>query len=60
MIINQRDMARAKLERLKNGFSTFSETYQVTELLEKYIRDQHLQVHIDRTSFGNWFIPIKD
>lgn len=60
MIINQREMARSKCERLKNGFSTFSETTQVTEFIERYIRDHHLHVHIDKTPFGNWFIPIKE
>ncbi len=60
MIINQRKMARAKVERIKNGLSAFSETTQVTELIEKYINQQGLRVHIDKTSVGCWFIPIKD
>ncbi len=60
MIISQREMARAKIERLKGGLSAFSETAQVTERIEKYIQEHGLRVHIDRTPFGNWFIPIKD
>lgn len=60
MIINQREMARAKVERIKNGFSAYSETTQVTELIEKYVSQQGLRVHIDKTSVGCWFIPVKD
>lgn len=60
MIINQRELARAKVERIKNGLSAFSETTLVTELIEKYVHEQGLHVHIDKTSVGCWFIPVKD
>lgn len=60
MIINQRQMARAKVERLRSGFSAFSETAIVTELIEKYIKDENLNVVIDKTPIGCWFIPVKD
>lgn len=60
MIIDQRDMARAKVDKLRNGYSAFSETVQVTELIERYVKEQNIHVHIDRTPFGCWFIPIKD
>jgi hypothetical protein len=60
MIINRREMARAKVERLKNGFSAFSETTAVTELIMKYITEENLRIHIDKTPYGCWFIPIKD
>ena len=58
MIINQRWLAREKVERLKQGITAFSETSQVTELIERYIKEQNIQVHIDKTPFGCWFIPI--
>lgn len=57
MVINRREMARAKVEKLKNGFSAFSETQEVTELMERYIKEENLDVHVDKTSLGCWFIP---
>lgn len=57
MIISRRDMARAKVEKIKQGFSAFSETMEVTELIERYIKEEDLDVHIDKTDLGCWFIP---
>ncbi|BAU29532.1 hypothetical protein DFP93_11936 [Aneurinibacillus soli] len=57
MIISGREVARAKVEKLKNGFSAFSETQEVTELIERYIKQENLNVHIDKTTLGCWFIP---
>ena len=57
MVISRREMARAKVEKLKNGFSAFSETQEITELMERYIKEENLDVHVDKTSLGCWFIP---
>jgi hypothetical protein len=57
MVISRREMARAKVEKLKNGFSAFSETQEVTELIERYIREENLDVQVDKTSMGCWFVP---
>ncbi|MBN6188001.1 hypothetical protein JQN58_14090 [Aneurinibacillus sp. BA2021] len=57
MVISRREMARAKVEKLKNGFSAFSETQEVTDLIERYIKEENLAVHVDKTSLGCWFIP---
>ncbi|WCN37247.1 hypothetical protein [Aneurinibacillus uraniidurans] len=57
MVISPREMARTKVEQLKNGLSAFSETQEVTELIERYIKEEQLNVLIDRTSLGCWFIP---
>ncbi len=60
MIINRRAMARAKVEKLKKGLSAYAETEEVAQLVEKYIKEQNLKVHIDRTSLGTWFIPVEE
>ncbi|MCF6094625.1 hypothetical protein L1765_11700 [Microaerobacter geothermalis] len=60
MVINQKAIARAKVEKLKNGFSAFTETAAVTELVEKEVNKLGLRVHVDKTSKGCWFIPIKE
>jgi hypothetical protein len=57
MIISRREMAREKVEKLKNGFSAFSETQEVTELVKRYIQEENLDVQIDQTTLGCWFIP---
>jgi len=57
MIINRKSLAKAKLEKLKNGYSAFAETKEVAEWLEKEIATLNLAVHIDRTPHGCWFIP---
>ncbi|AUS08218.1 hypothetical protein C1X05_04815 [Laceyella sacchari] len=57
MIINRKEMARAKLEKLKNGYSAFAETQEVAEFIEKELEKLDLPVHIDRTEHGCWFIP---
>ncbi|GGE17293.1 hypothetical protein GCM10011571_18710 [Marinithermofilum abyssi] len=57
LIISRKKLARAKLEKLKRGYSAFAETEEVAELIEKELDGLDLQVHIDRTSVGTWFIP---
>lgn len=57
MIINRRAIAREKIEMLKDGYSTFADTKEVAQLIEKQIGELNMAVHIDRTSQGCWFIP---
>lgn len=60
MVINRKEMARAKLEQLKSGFSAFAETSEVAEIIEKELENLDIKVHIDRTPMGSWFIPETD
>jgi hypothetical protein len=60
MIINRRNIAQAKAERLKRGYSVYAETTQVMELIEKYVKEEGMHVYIDRTDIGCWFIPVKE
>lgn len=57
MIINRRAIARAKVEKLKKGYSAYAESKEVAELIEKYAKEQNIPIYIDRTSLGTWFIP---
>lgn len=59
MVINRKHMARAKVEQLKQGVSAFAESTEVVHLMEKEISKQNLNVLIDRTPMGAWFIPVK-
>lgn len=60
MVINRKEMAKAKIEQLKSGFSAFAETIEVADLIEKELQSLNLNVHIDRTPMGSWFIPVPD
>lgn len=57
MIISRKQMALAKVEELKQGYSAYAETAEVTRLIERELKRIDLPVHIDRTSQGCWFIP---
>ncbi|GAB7388650.1 hypothetical protein BSNK01_24880 [Bacillaceae bacterium] len=59
-VIEPRRIAKAKVEHLKNGFSAFAESNELVELIEKYIAEQKLNVNVDKTPLGCWFIPQKD
>ncbi|OYD08422.1 hypothetical protein [Paludifilum halophilum] len=57
MIISRRQLARAKVEKLKRGYSAYAETREVSQMIEKKLDEMDLSVHIDRTPIGCWFIP---
>lgn len=60
MIISRKQLAKAKFEKIKRGYSAFAETEEVAKWLEKEIQAHQLKVDIDRTSVGCWFIPKKN
>jgi putative aminopeptidase FrvX len=57
MIISRKKIAREKIEKLKQGYSVYSETEEIIQYIEKEIKELGLKVHIDRTPIGCWFIP---
>lgn len=57
MIISRRALAREKLEKLKQGYSVYTETEEIAKYIEKELPSLNIQVHIDRTPIGCWFIP---
>ncbi|MCF6408759.1 hypothetical protein [Pseudalkalibacillus salsuginis] len=59
MIINRKEMARAKVEKLKNGYSAFAETKEVAELIKKQAAELNIEFVEDVTEIGSWFIPAK-
>lgn len=60
MIISPRYLARSKMENIHQGFSAFSENTEVTHLIERYIQEQNLNVLVEKTHLGCWFIPEED
>ncbi len=57
MILNRRQIAKAKVKKIKNGFSAFAETKEVIKLVKKELEKEGISVHIDETEQGCWFIP---
>lgn len=60
MIISRREMAKAKVTEIQNGFSAFAETREVAALIKKELAKLNIPVYEDVTSVGSWFIPVKD
>ncbi len=60
MIINRKEIARAKVRKIKNGLSAFAETQEVIDLVKKELEKENIPVHIDQTAQGSWFIPAKN
>ncbi|QKG83935.1 hypothetical protein GXN76_05220 [Kroppenstedtia pulmonis] len=57
MIISRTQIALAKVEELKNGYSAYAETQEVARKMEKQLQGMDISVHIDKTPIGYWFIP---
>ncbi|WP_243386064.1 hypothetical protein [Bacillus kexueae] len=58
-VIDHRQMAKDKVERIRNGVSAFAESADLVQLIKKEIEVQNLRVHEDVTEFGSWFIPVQ-
>ncbi|MCL7747786.1 hypothetical protein [Halalkalibacter alkaliphilus] len=58
MVINRKEMAFKKIEKIKNGFSAFAESKEVTELIRNELKKQKIDVHEDVTEVGSWFTPV--
>ncbi|MCP8617108.1 hypothetical protein [Salirhabdus salicampi] len=48
-----------KMNQLFNGHSAFAESTEVIRLLERKVTQNELNVYVDQTDFGCWFIPDK-
>ncbi|ARK31709.1 hypothetical protein [Halalkalibacter krulwichiae] len=57
MVINRKEMALKKVEKIKNGLSAFAESEEVIEFVRKELRKDGVEVHEDITEIGCWFIP---
>ncbi|WP_227936611.1 hypothetical protein [Alkalihalobacillus deserti] len=59
MVINRKEMALKKVEKIKNGLSAFAESKEVVEIIRKELEQDGIAVHEDITEVGSWFIPAK-
>jgi putative aminopeptidase FrvX len=57
MLISRKEMAKKKIEKIKDGYSAFAETKEVADYLKKELEKMNIDVHEDITELGVWFIP---
>lgn len=60
MVINRKEIAKKKLESLKQGYSAYTESKEVAAYIQKEIDAEQLCVIVDATPIGQWFIPCDD
>jgi hypothetical protein len=58
MVLNRKEMALKKVEKIKNGLSAFAESKEVIEFIRKELEKDGIIVHEDNTEIGSWFIPV--
>nr|WP_270897212.1 hypothetical protein [Aliibacillus thermotolerans] len=57
MIMNRKELAFEKVEKIKTGYSAFAESDEVIQLIRKELDKQNIEVYEDKTELGSWFIP---
>ncbi|MFD1737108.1 hypothetical protein ACFSCX_11150 [Bacillus salitolerans] len=60
MIINRKQLVREKLQQILSGYSAYAETKEVANLLLKELQALNIEVYVDNTNIGSWFIPVKN
>ncbi|SFD60703.1 hypothetical protein SAMN05216238_102391 [Lentibacillus persicus] len=58
LVINKRRLRDAKIERLKEGKNAYTESAELTRLVQQQIQRENLNVVCDQTNTGCWFIPL--
>ncbi|MFB5663591.1 hypothetical protein [Alteribacillus sp. HJP-4] len=57
MVMNRKELALQKVEKIKAGYSAFAESQEVSEMIRKELEHQQIDVYEDMTDLGSWFIP---
>ncbi|WP_096436093.1 hypothetical protein [Alteribacter populi] len=56
-IMSRSKLAKEKVKKIQAGFSAFAESKEVSDLIKKEIDTIGLDVIVDQTTLGSWFIP---
>ena len=56
-LIHRQRIANDKVALLMNGYSAFAETEEVIRLVNRRIHRNNLNIIVERTNVGCWFIP---
>ncbi len=56
-VLDRRQMRDDKIKQLKEGRSVYAESDELIRLIKRGIEKESLQVTIEKTDGGCWFIP---
>ncbi len=56
-VIHTQRIANDKIALLMNGYSAFAESEEVIRLVNRRIHRNNLNIIVERTNVGCWFIP---
>ena len=59
MIMNPKEIAKAKVKRIQDGYSAFAESSEMVRLIKRELSKLNLEVLVDETNIGSWFIPVE-
>ncbi|SHF78497.1 hypothetical protein [Ornithinibacillus halophilus] len=60
LILNKSQMRDRKINQLLNGYTAYAESQELIRLIKREIYRKGLNVYIDETTEGCWFIPLKE
>lgn len=56
-VLDRREMRDEKIRQLKTGRSVYAESAELIRLIQRGIEKENLEVKIEKTDGGCWFIP---
>lgn len=59
-VLDRRKMRDEKIKQLKAGRTVYAESPEFIRIIKRGIEKEHLQVKLEETSAGCWFIPTED
>ncbi|TCT24977.1 hypothetical protein EDD68_10444 [Melghiribacillus thermohalophilus] len=59
-VIDRHKQLENKMNQLRNGYTAYAETEELIRLLKRRLKKQNMNVLMDQTENGVWFIPIKE
>ncbi|MBB6452097.1 hypothetical protein HNQ94_000518 [Salirhabdus euzebyi] len=58
-VLSQSKLVEEKMQQLMNGYSAYAETEELIRLIERNVSKYDLDIILDQTDVGCWFIPNK-
>lgn len=56
-VLDRREMRDDKIRQLKEGRSVYAESEELIRLIKRGIEKEQIQVKLEQTDGGCWFIP---
>lgn len=58
-VIDRHKQLENKMNQLRNGYTAYAETEELIRLLKRRLKKQNMNVLMDQTENGVWFIQLK-